>query len=173
MNYDHPSRRQADQRWDMTSMNDRRVHPIGYCAGPERANPRKWTSWDLMYPAVEYREAAKAREIARYDAHADRYHANGHATDVEASDCYLDYRLDHDVCVGTGTPPSVCEADDANRRARPERFGDCDERGPALTYAVVHLGEWRIARLCPAHQTREVYERLLGPRGTIHTSVHS
>ncbi len=32
MNYDQP-RKLADRGWHYTSMNDGRIHPIGYCAG--------------------------------------------------------------------------------------------------------------------------------------------
>lgn len=162
MNYDQPRPRKSDGRWDMTSRNDDRIHAVGYCAGASRADPRTW-NWDLMYPGSNvWREKAMAMEIDRFDRFAVKYHDDGHSTEIGASDCYREYRLDQKVHCSTYQQANktiqLCEAAE-----------ECRERS---VWSVIIDGYTR-ETVCESHRTRETFERLIGPAGQVYASVHS
>lgn len=154
----------------MTSRNDQRIHPIGYCAGKD-ADPRGW-SFIWIGDPVE-RERQRAREVQRFDRFAAKYHSDGHANEEEASDCYREYRLDQLIRTGSTSDARTCQGTVWPDGTEAMYVGDCSEVAPALTRELVLEGDFRVWHLCKAHQRRDVYERLLGAKGRVYTSVHS
>lgn len=83
MNHLKASQRTTDRRWDYTNTNDRRTHPIGYCAG-----------WREYNEAERKRFCMNDKWYDEYTSNKDKYHEEGHATEEEAKACYKAYQLD-------------------------------------------------------------------------------
>src|SRR5260221_6767726 len=143
MNYDEPRQRESDRRWDYTSMNDRVIHPIGYCHAYNPPSPDDW----LYQTSKDYWD-----DLAQ---HKDKFHIDGHATPEEASDCYRQYLLDNRL--------------DFNRRM--DVYRPC-QIYCALTNLHVYVDGWSKAILCVQHQNRESVEALW-PAGVVIQSMHS
>ena len=142
MNYDEARQREDDKRWDMTSMNDGRIHPIGYCHAWNPPKPGDWL-YDLHKPEWDKMEQFK-----------DKYHTDGHATAIEASDCYREYLLDNRLqfaTIGHYNPCEVCGT---------------------LTNQMSQIDGWPQHLLCPEHANREEVEKLW-PKGELYQSIHS
>lgn len=141
MNYDQP-RQRKDGRYDMTSMNDGVIIPIGYC---RRWNPPLPGDW------VYDMDPSFWQKVEQFK---DKHHTDGHASEVEASDCYREYLLDQRlsfVTVGDYNPCQICGT---------------------LTNRMSQVDGWIQHRLCPEHTNRETVEQLW-PKGQVYQSIHS
>lgn len=123
-------------------MNDGIIHPIGYCSGWNSPKPGDWL-YDLHR---DYWDNAKTFEA--------KYHTDGHATEVEASDCYREYILDQQTHFVQVHPFDACVV--------------CGK----LTDGAAQVEGWIRWILCLEHQNRETIEKLW-PAGEIITSIHS
>lgn len=136
-----PLQRVRDQRWEMTEQSDEHsrspIQTVGYCAGPfEEA----WPEYDAL---TLHAQTLFTRELwnAERDRHLpfrDKYHGNGHVTEVGARQCYLDFELDHQWAAyhstGVRMECAVCGEWTAHR---------------------VRIGDHPEIVLCEAHTTRE------------------
>lgn len=139
MNYLEPRQRESDKRWDYTSRNDNRVHPLGYCAG---TFDKVWPEWDesrVAWPSREHYEADRARA----SEHRDKYHGDGHATAEEACACYRDFMLDQRLHL------------DGRMQDQQLRCRECG----TFTDRAARIGSHELIPLCDEHRTREVVER--------------
>lgn len=142
MNYDQARQRDKDKLWDYTSMNDGVIRPLGYCAGWRPLDPTDWL-YVLHKPYWDRLEQFK-----------DKFHDDGHATDVEACDCYRGYLLDHRLDFISMKPHEKCQV--------------CG----VYTGGWAQIDGWSKFCLCAEHQTRAVVESLW-PAGQSTSSVHS
>ena len=93
----------------------------------------------MAWPSREHYEADRAKA----GEHRDKYHADGHATAVEACACYRGYMLDQRLDLGG-------RMDDQQLRCR-----ECE----TFTDGVATIGGYESIPLCDAHRNREVVER--------------
>lgn len=142
MNTLQPLQRKSDGRWDYTING----HPYGYCC---------------EYKPLDESGAILPAEMARQgnekmQPFIGRFHADGHATEQEACDCYKEYMLDTRLRL---TPEEPENASQQNRCQICKKFTACH----------AYVGAYQVFTLCPAHQTRECVSELL----SVHTSWES
>lgn len=162
----------ATGRFDMTSMNDGLVRPLGYCAGwpyegwgddeVKEYVSRVYGEPEPGRPGYEFGQEQHAgfvaqtkAEIARLAIHQAKYHDDGHATADEAFACYRTFLLDNSLVLEGGTFFKA--------------FYKCQAPGcGALTNVKSCIsGAWGpVWSLCPEHRNRATVELLwpfIGP----------
>lgn len=127
MNHYKALQREKDKRWDMV-MNGRQA--VGYCHA--------------------YRPISEDAEEAQF---AHKYHTDGHATEAEAYDCYLEYLLDHQVRFHRGN---------ASLQRRCQVCGEWTEKWVDAVYSFFYL--------CDQHNNREEVKKLMQPLGEMWSS---
>lgn len=134
MNHLCAKQRKDDGRWDYT-INGR---PWGYCKNyvpiPEDGK-------------ILTIESAKC-ENKKMAPLAGKFHQDGHATEVEACECYKNYILDTRLRLQPQEPENASQQD---------RCEVCRK----FTACHATVGPYRMFTLCPEHQTREAVEKLL------------
>lgn len=133
MNYLQPRQRQSDGQWDFTSMNDGRVHPVGYC--DKKPDPA-----DFERLGIHVSQA----ELERWEKYGDKYHTDGHVTEDGAIECYRQYELDNRLRLD-------CKHSDEQRK--------CEVCGHWTDTAAM-VGAYRVYELCDIHRTRDEVEKL-------------
>lgn len=79
MNYYEAKQRVKDRQWDYT----RNGVAVGYCREYQEIDPK-------VIPISEAQQE-------EYRATAHKHHTDGHATELEARECYREYLLDHNL----------------------------------------------------------------------------
>jgi hypothetical protein len=141
VNHYKARQREIDGRWDYTSGNSREgTHPVGYCHAYRPFTPERCT-W-MTAQQCDKENTEQAPFVAKY-------HADGHATELEACECYREYLLDRRLRLYD--PPSD-----------PDTLHKCAVCG-AMTagMAEVDMEHWF---LCDAHRNRAEVEKLV-PHG--------
>lgn len=146
--------KESTGRWDYTITHDGATWPTCYCAGRfETVWPETPTNAALAaFGSLEaYQLARETRQ-----AHAAKYHDDGHATAAEACACYKTFVLDHEIrFVPDG---GAGEVDTLHRCQAP---GCTEYTGGGAVWS----GTSRQFNLCAAHRTREVVDGLIGDVG--------
>ena len=124
-----------------TQMRDKRIWPVGYCAGW-----REWTRESLTGKQHErvILDLLADQEIKR--KFFESYHTDGHATREDANACYRLFLLDNRLTLNAGTTDRQQIRCDA---------ADCNEWTQSHA-SVDHQDYW----LCETHMNRETIETL-------------
>lgn len=122
-----PAQRENSKRWDYICEHNDISYPIGYCGG--------WVHPDKLEKDLgKYPLANGQRE--RMLEHKDKYHNDGHDTELAACECYQGYLLDfYTRTYDTERQQVKCKI--------------CD----VWTNRVVYV-ETRMFHLCPDHANR-------------------
>ena len=134
MNHLGPLKRVSDGRWDYT----RNGRATGYCREYE---PLK-EDGSLLSPETARNHNERMLPLV------GNFHADGHATEQEACDCYKKYMLDTSLRL---TPVEPVNASQQNRCKICDKFTACH----------AYVGAYQLFVLCPEHQTREHVEAIL------------
>ena len=132
--------------WHYTVMNDRKIHPIGYCAG--YPDFEKWIKDGIMPEQVVKQEQAKAEPFR------GKYHDHFHPTEEKAKACYQDYLIDHKFRISKVHIPK------------------CKHCG-CITDQQVFLDDYFIGNFCEDHQSVEFLRKHHPKVLTVMTSVGS
>lgn len=132
-----PKQRVSDKRWDYVCGN----RPVGYCTAY-----REFTEKDTVLT-----EQMREKENERIRANKEKYHTNGHATEIEARECYKQYLLDNRT--------RLCP-----KLQNPSQLNKCVVCGEFCS-GFATVGECRYYTLCEKHCNREELEKLVTPPG--------
>lgn len=137
MNYAEARQRKDDLRWDWTNMNDKRVWPVGYCAG--------WRDWteDMAKRIGMSLEDIKRRQDTEDGPTKGKFHGDGHATKEEAERCFYEYSLDRVQQASLKGTQKVCQ------------FPGCGDWTSHALESPGMDGLFPPTMLCHAHRNRE------------------